>query len=298
MRRVLPLLAAFVLGGCVGVAKHETKPPTELEILNRSAQLAFSRGHYAQAATLDQATLDRALIEDRPERIIDARFNLALSETYLGRYRLALDLVTLAEAERVRRKLGPDPELELLRATIHYRAGDSAPAQRALDALLGDRTVPAPTSARAHFLAGLLAAGRNDAAALRAHRDALAAGDAPGDQADRVELDGHLAAIDADMDAALRRFDQAALLRSRDGDYRGMVRTLVAAGTIAERAGRAEQAAGYWLRAGRSGAQRSEPDARAWLERARSLGKRTGDTALILEVETMLTKLGPAQGSN
>ncbi|MGH8665379.1 MAG: hypothetical protein ACREUX_14050, partial [Burkholderiales bacterium] len=252
-------------------------------------------GHYAQAATLYEATLDQALIEDKPEPIIDARFNLALAQTYVGRYQSALDLVTLAEAERIRRMLGPDPELQLLRATIHYRAGDAAAAQRVLDPLLGDPALSPPTAAKAQFLAGVMAAERSDASALRRHRDALPAGDARVEQADRLELDGRLAAIEGEADEALRRLDRAALLRSQDGDYRGMARVLVVAGTVAERAGRTELAGGYWLRAGRSGAQRGEPDAREWLEHARALGERTGDAALILETEAMLTELGAAQ---
>jgi hypothetical protein len=295
-RALLVLLLTVAVSGCAGVSMQETKAPTELELLNRSAQLAFSRGQYAQAATLYQATLDQALIEDRPEAIIDARFNLALSQTYLGRYQPALDLVTLAEAERLRRKLRPDPELQLLRATIHYRAGNPALAQRVLEPLLGDRALAASTAARTRFLAGMIASDRNDASALRLHRQALPAGDARSEQADRLELDGRLAALEGDTEGALRRLDEAALLRSLDGDYRGMVRTLVAAGKAAENAGREEQAAGYWLRAGRSGVQRGEPEARGWLEHARALGERTGDAALVLEAESILAGLGAQQG--
>jgi tetratricopeptide (TPR) repeat protein len=295
MRLAVVLLLGAALSGCGSTP--EQKAPSERELLNRSAQLAFSRGRYAQAASLYEAALDQALLEDTPERIVDARFNLALSYTYVGRHQPALDLVTLAEAERVRRKLGSDPQLQLLRATIHYRAGDQAAAQRLLDALLGEPALPPPTAAKAHFLAGVMAAERNDAAALRRHRDALPAGDAYGEQADRLELGGHLAVIEADAEEALHRLDRAVLLRRLDGDYRGMARALAAAGGIAERAGRAELAGGYWLRAGRSAAQRGEPNARAWLEHARALGERTGDAALMLETEAMLSELGAAQRS-
>ena len=72
-RALLVLLAVLAVSGCASLSTEETKAPTELELLSRSAQLAFSRGHYAQAATLYQATLDRALIEDRPEAIIDGQ---------------------------------------------------------------------------------------------------------------------------------------------------------------------------------------------------------------------------------
>jgi tetratricopeptide (TPR) repeat protein len=292
----LSLLLALALTGCGGTPKQE-KAPSERELLNRSAQLAFSRGRYAQAATLYQATLEQALIEDRPEAIIDARFNLALAQAYLGLYQTALNLVELAEAERVRRMLGPDPELQLLRATIHYRAGDPDAAQRALDPLSNDHALSSPVAAKVHFLAGVMAAERRDIAALRRYRDALPGGNAGGDEVDRLELDARLAALEGDADEALRQLDRAALLRSRVGDYRGMVRALVVAGTIAEHSGRAELASGYWLRAGRSGVQRKEPHARAWLERARALGKSTGDAVLVREVDAMLAgpEAPPAQ---
>jgi tetratricopeptide (TPR) repeat protein len=290
-------LLFLALAGCGGIAKQDAEPPTERQTLNRSAQLAFSRGQYAQAATLYQATLDKALIEDTPGAIVDARFNLALSQTYLGNHRAALDQVTQADAERVRRELGPDPELELLRATLHYRAGDPAAAQRTLDSLLDDSAVAPPTAARAHFVAGLIAAHRNDVPALRKHRDALPADDGPGARADRLELDGRPAAFGGEPDQALRLLDEAMLLRSADRDYRGMARVLVVAGDVAERTGRTGAAADYLLRAGRSAARRGDPDARAWLERARGLGERGGDAALVLEADTMLIELGSARPS-
>jgi hypothetical protein len=139
-----------------------------------------------------------------------------------------------------------------------------------------------------------MAADRGDAPALQRHREALPAGDAGENQADRLELDGRLAAIEGRTDEALLRLERAALLRSLDGDYRGMARVLAVAGSVAERAGRVQPASGYWLRAGRSGAQRDDPDAREWLEHARALAERSGDAALLLEVEAMLTELGAA----
>jgi tetratricopeptide (TPR) repeat protein len=296
MQWTLVLLLAFALSGCGSTPKQE-QPPTERELLNRSAQFAFARGRYAQAATLYEAALDQALGEDGAEAIIDARFNLALAQTYLGRHQAALDLVTLAEAERLRRKLGHDPELQLLRATIHYRAGDPAAAQRALDPLVNDPALSPLAAAKVRFLAGVMAADRSDALAVRRYRDALPAGAAGDEQADRLELDARLVALEGDAQGALLRLDRLMALRRVNGDFRGMVRALVVAGTIAERAGHVELAGGYWLRAGRSGAQRGEPDAREWLKHARAIGERVGDAGLILEVDTMLTELGAAQAS-
>jgi hypothetical protein len=143
-----------------------------------------------------------------------------------------------------------------------------------------------------------MAADRSDASALRQHRDALPAGEIGSEFADRLELDGRLAAIEGKFEEALHQLDRAALLRSRDGDYRGMARVLVVAGTAVERAGRPELAGGYFLRAGRSGARRGDPDARGWLERALALGERTGDAAMVLEARTMLGELAAERPRN
>lgn len=291
-RSVAALSLILLLAACGSTPEPQEQPETERQSLNRSAQLAFSQGQYAQAATLYEAALDEALIEDRPEAIIDARFNLALSLTYLGEYRTAMEQVMQADAERQRRALGPDPELQLLRATIRYRAGETAAADALLKSLLRDPTLAPATAAKAHFVAGLIAANRDDAAEIQRRLNALPADDSPGAEADRLELQGELARIRGATDEALRLLDQAILLRSLDRDFRGMTRVLAAAGDLAERAGRTGLAGSYLLRAGRSAAQRSEPDARTWLMRARDLGDRAGDTALVLEAETMLNQLG------
>jgi tetratricopeptide (TPR) repeat protein len=292
------VLVSLALAGCGGKAKEEMHPASEHELLDRSAQRAFLQGKYAQAASLYEATLGQARIEDRPAAIIDARFNLALSLTYVGNYPAALEQVAQADAERVRRKLPPDGELELLRATIHYRTGDAGAAQRILDPLLGDPAQSPAIAAKAHFLAGLMAADREDAEALRRHRSALQAGESRDRQADQLELDGRLAAIEGDVDAALRLLDEAMRLRGLDRDFRGLTRAQLVAGDVASRAGRTEAAAVYLLRAGRSGAERDEPEARAWLVRARELGERSGDAALVREVDAMLSKVGKDESAD
>jgi len=285
-RLTIALLLSLLLVGCSSTP--EPQPATERETLNRSARLAFSQGQYAQAATLYQASLNQALLEDAAAAIIDARFNLALSQTYVGQYDAALAEVAQADAERVRRDLGPDPELQLLHATIHYRAGRIDQARTQLDALLADPASLPETAAKANFLAALIAADRNDSADMRRHLAALPSSDRPGGQADRLEIQARLAGLESDLDRALGLLDDAARLRSLDRDFRGMVRALATAGGLAEQAGRDELAASYFLRAGRSAAQRADPESRAWLERARDFGLRSKDTALVLEAETIL----------
>ncbi|MCG6967701.1 MAG: tetratricopeptide repeat protein [Chromatiaceae bacterium] len=287
----LPLLLTLAMAGCSSTPQPEPPPPTESQSLDRSARLAFLQGQYAQAATLYEAALNEALAEDMPQAIIDARFNLALSQTYLGQYTDALAQLASADAERSRRGLGPDPELALLEATIHYRAQRPDEAQAILDRLLRSAALTPATAAKAHFVAGLIAADRNDAQGIRAHLDALVPDGSPGAAADHFELQGRLAAINGAPDDALRLLDQAVAARSLERDYRGMSRVLAAAGDLAERVGRYASAGDYLLRAGRSAAQREDPQARTWLERARDLGARSGDAALAAEATATLHQL-------
>lgn len=295
-----PLLALLLaltlaLGGCASEPKQEPEPVTEHQSLDRSARLAFTQGQYAQAATLYEAVLEHALAEDAAQAIIDARFNLALAQTYLGNYASALAQVTLADAERLRRDLGPDPDLQLLQATIRYRAGETARAANELEVLLTNASLPAATRSKAHFVAGLIAADRKDAATLHAHVSALYTDTSPAAEADRLELRGRLAAIEQRHQEALRLLDEAVVMRSLERDYRGMVRTLAAAGDLAEQTQQYGAAGNYLLRAGRSAAQRAEPEAVAWLTRARDLGQRSGDSALVLEAEGVLNTLRDKQ---
>lgn len=289
-RLSIALLLSLLLIGCSSTP--ESQPDTERETLDRSARLAFSLGQYAQAATLYQAALNQALLEDDAAAIIDARFNLALSQSYVGQYDAALAQVAQADAERVRRDLGPDLELQLLHATIHYRAGRIDQARAQIDPLLADPASLPATATKANFLAALIAADRNDSDGMRHHLAALPSSDQPGGQADRLEIQGRLAGLESDPDRALGLLDEAVRLRSLDRDFRGMVRVLVAAGVLAEQAGRDELAAGYFLRAGRSAAQRADPESRAWLEHARDFGLRSKDAALVLEAETILSGIG------
>ena len=100
---LLPLVIGLVtVAGCAGKPEREPETPTEQQSLDRSARLAFGQGNYAQAATLYEAALQSALTEDAPGAIIDARFNLALCQTYLGDYEAALQQVAQADAEEHR----------------------------------------------------------------------------------------------------------------------------------------------------------------------------------------------------
>lgn len=287
--RILLLLSALsMVSACAHKPESQPPPPTERESLDRSARLAFAQGQYAQAVTLYEAVLQEALAEDAAGAIIDARFNLALCQTYQGEYRDALVQITQAEAERARRGLPVEPDLQLLAGTIYYRTGDVDRAQAMLDALLENGRATPATEAKAHFVLGLIAADRSSSSALEQHIAALPL-DATGSiSTDRLELRGRLAALNGDLDVALQLFEQVVRLRGLERDYRGMVRALASAGDLAERGGRLELAGNYFLRAGRSAAQRDEPETRSWLQRARQLGQRVGDDALVREAEAIL----------
>ncbi|MCP5446170.1 MAG: hypothetical protein H6964_04120 [Chromatiaceae bacterium] len=292
IRAALLLLLGMLLAACGSTPPTESQPETERQSLNRSARLAFVQAQYAQAVTLYAAALNEALAEDLPAAIIDARFNLALSQTYLGQYDAALEQIEQADAERIRRDLGSDAELQLLRAIVHYRAGRPDAALQAINPLLALPDIAPATADRAHFMAGLIAADGNNTQAADFHLRAMSGTPAADTQTDRVELAGRLAGIRGNTAEALQLLDLAIQARSIARDYRGMVRALAAAGTLAADAGRLPLAADYFLRAGRSAAQRQEPDARAWLQRALELGKRSGDDALILEAGSLLERMG------
>ena len=286
------LLAANLgLCGCGGDPAREPAPISERDSRNRSARLAFDLGQYAQAVKRYEAVLQAALKEDAPLLIIDARFNLALCQMYLGEYEAALTQTDLAEAERQRRALPVDPALQLLVGTIHYRAGDLERALDALSVVLREPVANAFILSKTHFVAGLIAADRGARPALREHIAALQANSGVGSEADPLELQGRLLGLEDDIDGALRMIDQTIILRRIERDYRGMVRALATAGKFAEQAGRTQLAADYLFRAGRSAAQRADPDARDWLRRATELGKSSGDSALVNEAVVILRNI-------
>jgi tetratricopeptide (TPR) repeat protein len=288
-----PTIALVVfLAACSSTPPREEEPDTERQSLQRSAQLAFSQGQYAQAVTLYGAALDEAMAEDRAAEIVDLRFNIALSQMYVGQYENALLQVAKADAERLRRGLGPDPELRLLEATIRFRAGDLQASRSGLTRLLSMPGLNPATAAKGHFVAGLIAAELGDDAQLRRHLAGLRPSAEPGVGADRLELEARLAVLAGDVAAGLEKFDQAITLRAIERDYRGMARALAGAGKVAEQAGQPGRAAGYFLRAGRSATQRAEADAAAWLEQAIRLGRLAGDEALVVEASALLDQPG------
>lgn len=290
-------LCAALLAGCGGSPEKKEMPPTEQQSLDRSARLAFAQGRYDQAASLYEASLQAALKEDAPQAIVDARFNLALCQTYQGQYAKALDQLEQAEAERLRRGVVGEGSIELLRGTIYYRSGQLDTARMVLQTLLVGENGTAATAAKAHFVLGLIAADQADSESLGTHLNTIAGNTGPASTTDRLELTALRSALQGEADLALVQLDKVARLRRDERDYRGMVRVLAKAGDVAERTRHIQSAGRYLLRAGRSAAQRSEPETRDWLERSEKLAMQAGDTETAREARELLNELDGEPGT-
>jgi hypothetical protein len=75
-------------------------------------------------------------------------------------------------------------------------------------------------------------------------------------------------------------------------DYSSMARALAKAGEAAERNGRRQVAAVYYLRAGRIVSRLGQrPEAVDWLNRAQLLARQTGDAHTLQEIRGHLARL-------
>lgn len=282
--RLTLLALSVLLTACTSAPPKPTTDPTA-DTLLRSAGSAYSSGQYSQATTLYQSLLNRALAQDSAAAIIDARFNLAISLTAAGQYPQALAQLDRAEAEVQRAKLPADPQLQLLRASVLMRSDKIAEAYTAASQLAWRDDIDTDTSARAHFIAGLGAAALKQTGNLRRHTQFMnqASSAAP---ADRLELLAHLNAHNDATSRAIEQFNEVIVRRRHSKDFRGMVRALASAAKTLSSTNQSNSAANYYLRAGRSAAQRRQPEARQWLLKARKLGK--GNRVLTQEVNALL----------
>ena len=179
------------------------------------------------------------------------------------------------------------PDVLLLKSTLLYRVQDVAAANAALTQLDEHLGVSDAVRARAQFLRGLMAAdsGNRDQLALQL-RSLTGQGDDPRLAADKAELAAHLDALDGHVTRALSELDHVAKLRAQAGDYLTTARVLASAARIADNAKRSNEAARFYLRAGRSAAAGKRRErALRWLQHARDIAERVNDERIVEEVE-------------
>jgi tetratricopeptide (TPR) repeat protein len=182
----------------------------------------------------------------------------------------ALEVARSTDQEVKRRGGVPFAGLTLVEATALYRTGDLDGADE-----LAKRAAAAgdpQAAARATFLRGLIADDHGDEAGLAAATQALKQATDPSLQADAKELAARLSLRQKSFAEAQADAEQAALLRQKTLDYRGLARALALGGEAANDAGDAKAASDLYLRAGRSAAAQGDADsARKWLEESARL---------------------------
>jgi tetratricopeptide (TPR) repeat protein len=255
--------------------------------------VAFAQAEYARAADLHRQALERAYARDDRGAIVDTQYNLAVVLLRSGLLEEAQAVVDAAKVEltwggkRFRRICccWKQPSYTALgRCQLPgASASKSSPALPAAE--------PA-VIAKAHFLRSLMATERADTARLREAMTALEHASSPELRADHAELRGYLALAERNWAVAVQAFDTAAELRRMSLDYSSMARALAKAGEAAERNGRQQVAAVYYLHAGRSALQLGQrQEAVDWLKRAQLLARQTGDAHTLQEVRSRLDRL-------
>lgn len=294
--RVAAALTLFALAACGGrSADTDSGPARDIRL-----DQASSAGTQAMAMDLPgvavrqyTVALARARERDDSAAIADAAYNLALAQMLAGDPQAAVATARTAQAELERRHATVPAELALARAAAAYRAGDRADAAAAAQQALGAQATDPDTVPRAWFIRGLVAADNGDRAllaqAIAALGPAKATSKGPAKsadlEADREELEGRAAMLDGQAASALASFEQAAANRQQAIDYRGMTRSLALAGDASVMLDRKADAAGFFLRAGRSALLRGDDGvAMPLLKKAEDLARQSSQTGIADDV--------------
>ena len=272
MTRQLAWVLLCCLAACGGSATDTNTDPTD-ETLQRqidAGHLALQLERPEEAVARYQDALKRAQARDDLAAIGDLGYNLAVAELEANHPDKALEVARSTDQEVKRRGGVAFAGLTLVEATALYRTGDLDAADGAAKkaAASGDPDA----AARATFLRGLIADDRGDEVGLISATQALKAATDPSLQADAKELAARLSLRQKSFAAAQADAGQAALLRQKTMDYRGLARALALEGEAANDAGDAKAASDLYLRAGRgAAAQGDSASARKWLEEAARL---------------------------
>jgi tetratricopeptide (TPR) repeat protein len=292
---LLYILLLVALNAC-GVQQAPQKTvivDAAFERYTRTASVAFAQADYARAADLYRQALERAYARDDRGAIADTQYNLAVVLLRSGWLEEARAAVDAAKVEFTWRGQAVPAYLLLLEATLLYRTRETSAAWSLSEQILASAPTAEPeVIAKVHFLRGLMATERADIARLRESMAALEPASSPELWADHAELRGDLAVAERNWEAAVQAFDTAAELRRTFSDYSSMARVLAKAGDAAERNGRPQLAAVFYLRAGRSALELGQrQEAVDWLTRAQRLATQTGDAQTLQAVRSHLNRL-------
>jgi tetratricopeptide (TPR) repeat protein len=295
------ILAAGILvwSGCGSSPRVQEKPAGDesLERLNRAARQAFDRGRFEQAASIYRKALERALVRDDTNAIVNAQYNLAVCLMKLDNHAEALQLISQAEAELTLSDQSRLPDLLLLKALLYYKSARQDDAWETTHQILSmtHQTTPDIRS-RTHFLRGLIASERGDIQQLRDEMTALGKPRNLILRGDLLELQGHLAMAELKWEAAVNSFDEAVSLRRETLDYPAMAKALALAAGACKKAGKTKAASQRFLRAGRSAVLQTDYDtALIWLNQAEQLATEAGDDQIAREARLYLEQVQKAE---
>jgi tetratricopeptide (TPR) repeat protein len=253
--------AAISLTGCFGSKPPKgPAPDPELAESTSSARMAYARGANEQAVNLFLKAVDRAREMDDARELAGAAYNLAAAQIRAGRYEEAR--TSLREAEGEAQRAGVDTaDILLLEAKVAQLREDAPEALTFADRVLTDKGSKATAAHRVQVrvLRGEMAMelGQADLARTeltKAEADLRSAGDTAGPavRAGVTGLSARISQSAGDNAKAAGLFDQQADLLRQAGVYRDMAKALARAGAAWRDAGRRDEAADRYYRAGRS----------------------------------------------
>jgi tetratricopeptide (TPR) repeat protein len=290
---VFCILAAVLLCACSGAGDSAPAPDEQLLRLQTGARSAYLQGQPELAVRLYREALERAHARDDATAIAAISYDLGAAELQTGDADAALKTARGAIEELERRRVDGTAPLRLVEAVALYRLGRTGEAAAAARALASDGRVDSVVHARAAFVEGLIAAEAGDVVGVDRALTQLPASEPQSElAADRAELIGWRALLNGDGAQARRSFLEAADGRRLALDYRGMGRTLAAAGDAAMREQDIAMAADLYLRAGRSAMILGETtQARAWLGRAEMLADRARKPEVLAQSRALIREI-------
>lgn len=292
---LLALLAACSSPG----PQQPDRPAGDPQVVEASsaARLAYERGHYAQARTLYRRALTRAQAIDSPGQAADAAYNLAMSEIGLRDYDAADRLLVQAEYDAARDS-ADTADIRLLRAKVAYLR------ERLPEALaLASDVVASNASPRlvlqARILRGQAFCDTGDLPGAKAELqsaknlvESTSIGLTPSIGADLDKLEGTIARLDGNVEAAAHFFDSEVQLLRTARRHRDMAHALARSAEAHLRAGRPASAAERFFLAGRSLAGQGDfSSGEVYIASSEAAARAAGDEAARSRARRLLEEI-------